>query len=433
MGEEKKKKVFVGFKPYSHQRAVIEKITGEFTKMKTVVCKSSRQKGKSTMIANILLWYVFNQKGSLNISLSPTLQQARAIFKTICDAVADADVIKYSNQTLLEIQFKNGSRIMFKSAEMKQHLRGYTVTGILCIDEAAYIDDDVFYIVLPWIDAHQAPMLLCSTPFIKQGFFYRYYQLGFDEDFVNITSIDWNDEKYKEDIQKLLPPQRLEEYRKSIPKKQFLTEYLGEFLDGDGVVFDGFKDCVGKTDISNAESIYIGIDWGAGSGDNDYTVVCGIDESGNQVLLEYWNDLNTTKQIDRIVQILEPLGDRIQQITPENNSIGKPLTDLLCERSQKWNIERETTTNQSKVDMVSELQVAFENKSIVLMDDAKQLRELGTYEAQYNPKTKNVSYNAPYGMHDDTCIALMLAWHTKKHSFGNYAIRFHNNKRIRYR
>ena len=69
-----------------------------------------------------------------------------------------------------------------------------------------------------------------------------------------------------------------------------------------------------------------------------------------------------------------------------------------------------TTTNQSKNDLVAQLQVAFEQRNIEILDDERQLLELGAYAADYNPKTRTITYNAPQGMHDDLCIGLMLAW-----------------------
>ena len=58
------------------------------------------------------------------------------------------------------------------------------------------------------------------------------------------------------------------------------------------------------------------------------------------------------------------------------------------------------------------------------MEDEKQSRELATYTAEYNAKTRNVSYNAPNGLHDDICIAMMLAYDAYKNGkiIGNYNI-----------
>jgi hypothetical protein len=99
-------------------------------------------------------------------------------------------------------------------------------------------------------------------------------------------------------------------------------------------------------------------------------------------------------------------------IYAEYNSLGKPLTDLLKEKT-KIKIVEWITTNESKARIVSQLQVAFEQKKITLLNDDKQTAELAMYEATYNMKTGNVSYNAPNGGNDDICIGLMLALECK--------------------
>ena len=109
---------------------------------------------------------------------------------------------------------------------------------------------------------------------------------------------------------------------------------------------------------------------------------------------------------------------QIVVIQTELNSLGTPLTDFLKNRSQLSAIKDKfigfNTTNQSKNAIVQNLQIAFENNEINILDDAKQLNELATYSAEYNPKTRNVTYNAPQGLNDDINIALMLSYDAYK-------------------
>lgn len=233
-----------GYKPDAHQRAV-HLLLNQKGKGHIVVVKSKRQVGKSLMIENELLRYACTWSGTTSICVSPTLTQARKIFKEIDAALSNSGIVKNSNATLLEMSFINGSRIFFKSAEQKENLRGYTVSGILCIDEAAYISDDVFYTVLPWTDVKHANILICSTPRTRQGFFYDYFQRGLDEAENGIFAVDWN----SFDLTRFLSNERLEQYRKIIPSNQFKSEYLGEWLDADGSVFINFKECVKKNTI----------------------------------------------------------------------------------------------------------------------------------------------------------------------------------------
>lgn len=414
----------VGFTPYKHQKAVIDELKNAKKQGKRVVTVSSRQKGKTFMIANLLLYYALNYVRVNCFCLSPTLKQSKSIYSTIYDVVANTGLVVKANAADYEISFINKSKIFFKSAEQGEALRGYTA-DFLCIDECCFISDEVFYTVAPWADAKNAPVLMVSTPYIKEGFFWNFYNYGL-EGINNTVTIDWSDPQYKEDIEKILPPEKLEEYRKVLPKNQFKTEYLGEWLDNEGVVFDNFKECVINKSLNSNDKLFVGLDWASGV-DADETVISIINNNGEQVFIDGWNDLNTTQTIDRVMSIINPLMSQIVSITTETNSIGKPYTDLLTERlspQHRNKVQGFTTSNSSKGDLVSDLQVAFQEHKVSVLDDDKLLRQLMAYAAEYNPKTKNVTYNAPRGLHDDRVMSLMLSYHgyKQRQTTGVYSI-----------
>lgn len=421
-----KVKHFQGIKPFSYQQAVINEVKDAKGSGKTVVVKSRRQVGKSVLIANLLLYYAINYKGTKNYVLSPTLKQGKNIYKSIINAISGCGIIKSKNATDLFITLINGSSISIKSAEQKESLRGETCTGILCIDECAYISSEVYNIVKPWCDFHKAVTLMVSTPFVKSGFFWEYYNHGLNREY-NCVSIDWSDEKYQDDMDFILPPSKLEEYRKLLPKNVFLTDYLGIFIDDDGTVFTDFKKCINKNEIKDSDKLYLGVDWAAGV-ESDDTVIVAFNQYGKQVYLDYFNKLTPTQQIDRIEKFIVQYKNQIAVVQTELNSLGTPLTDFLKNRSQLKTIINKfvgfNTTNQSKNAIVQNLQIAFEQKEIEILEDEKQSRELATYTAEYNAKTRNVSYNAPNGLHDDICIAMMLAYDAYKNGkiIGNYNI-----------
>lgn len=418
---------YVGFKPYSHQRAVIDEVKDAKGTGKVIAVKSSRQKGKSLLLANLLLYYSINYGKTKNYCVSPTLKQAKNIYQTITDAIEGTPIVKSSNATDLYIKLVNGSSINFKSAEQGSALRGYSA-HFICVDEACFIEDSIFYgLILPWADAKKAPIVMTSTPFVKEGFFWKYYNFGLEKTHNTVT-IDWCDDRFKEDIEKILPPEKLEEYRSFLPLKTFQSEYLGMWLDDDGVVFTNYRNCIIDETIKPTDKLWVGIDW-SNQSDNDDTVISILNQDGHQVLLKYWNNLTPLGQIDTIYEVLKPIEKQIVLIQPELNSIGSPYTDLLKSRLQistRGKVKGFNTSNSSKVELVSNLCVAFENCTVGILNDERQLRQLGTYSAEYNPKTKNVSYNAPQGLHDDICIALMLsydAWKNNKSS-GVYSMSF---------
>ena len=414
---------YKGFKPYLHQRAVIDELKDAKGTGKVVVCKSSRQKGKSYMIANLLLYFGINYNNTKNYCLSPSFKQAKNIYQTIVDGISKSGIVKSKNKTDLIITLVNGSTINFKSAEQREQLRGYTA-DFLCIDEAAFIPDNIFYLVLPWVDAKKAPLLMVSSPFIKDGFFYKYYNYGKDLTHNTVT-IDWADEMYRESIELILPKEKLEEYREVLPRNVFLTEYLGEWLDDDGTVFINITNCLEENHIDRNDRLFVGLDW-SNQGQNDDTVISMFNQAGKMVYLKYFNNLTPLKQIDTIFHELEPLMKQIVSINSETNSLGTPYTDLLKNKSQvlSQKVNGFNTSNTNKNAVVGKVQVALENEEISLLPDDKLKRQFGYFTADFNPKTRVISYAAPQGLHDDIVMATLLAYdaYSTGITTGNYSV-----------
>ena len=67
----------------------------------------------------------------------------------------------------------------------------------------------------------------------------------------------------------------------------------------------------------------------------------------------------------------------------------------------------------------------MENCDVTILDDEKQKNEFSYFSATYNPKTRNVSYAAPQGLHDDIVMATMLAYDALKNGLitGVYKVR----------
>ena len=409
-------RTFIGYTPRAHQKAVNDAVIGKYGVVCTV--KSRRQSGKSFMSLNLLLYYSLNRKKCVSALVSVTLAQSRKVFQELVAAVEASGVIARKNEQTLEILFINGSKVFFKSSEQgTDSLRGYTINGILILDEASFLSESILEAVLPWTNVHRPPLLIVSTPKFRNCFFYRYFMKGLSGD-KNYVSIDWNNY----DLSEFLSDDQLEEYRMMLPKNQFKTEFLGEFLDDDGVVFENFRECIGPA--GDAKDLYIGIDWATGTGE-DYTVMSVLNGKGEQVAIHRFNNLNTTATIDYMTEVLKGYGVAVKNVLCESNSIGTPMSELLMKANPNVRIETAATTNTSKGEMVSALQVLFEKGNITILDDDTQKGEIAAYEALYNPKTKNVSYNAPLGLHDDTVMALMLAvkcWQNGQRK-GKYAIR----------
>lgn len=372
---------------------------------KVLVIKAKRQVGKNFLGTAVLLNYC--SMGKINAILEPSLNQCRRVFKQITKALAKSGLLATSNASTLTIEFKNGAEILFKSAGSGDNLRGDTITGVLIIDEAAFIEDDIIETILPTIDANNANLMIISTPLFTSGFFYEEYI----SDGLNKLVLDWN----QYDTSEFLSATKLEEYRRRLSPNKFKSEYLGQFITENGLLFNNLEACIG--DPTSQDKIYIGIDFATGSG-SDYTSISGINQDGEQVFIERIKDVPPTKQVEWLANIIN--SHNVVKILAEKNSIGAVYIDML-KKKIRCPITNWVTTNSSKKDLVTTLQLALENNQIKILDDEKMLDELRKYQAEVNIRTNTVSYNASVG-NDDDVIALMLSYKAYKGTLGNYNI-----------
>ena len=407
---------FVGYTPEEWQKPIHKAIEIHPT-ASTFVILAPRQTGKTMLITNELLRASLNNKNAVSLCISITLDGSRKIYRDIVKAIEGTPALVKKNDSLLTIEFITGSIIYFRSGEQKDTLRGMTIKngGLLVVDEAAFQSDDFFFsVLLPMTNVFRANILLTSTPRFKTGFFYTYWLKGKNGD-QGVYSFDFTDY----DLSKYLPADMLEQYRQVMPKNQFISEYLGRFLDGDSMLFQDYKDRI--LPPGTTTRVYIGIDWASGTG-QDRTAISVINQSGEQIFTSSFNDKNTTQTVDYI----EELAKRYKQYNPviwaEVNGLGKPYCDLLKDRKIK--VTEWITSNQSKNELVAHLQVAFEQEKISILGDERQIDELGYYEADYNPKTRVVTYNAPRGLNDDTVVALMISWeaYLSGNRYGRYCV-----------
>lgn len=381
------------------------------------IVKAHRQCGKSRMLEMILLKVALEKKKSISICVSPTLQQADKIYKELIDAIKGTILLKSSNSVKMSLKLVNGSTIIFKSAEQDEAaLQGFTVDGILCIDEAAFIPDNIFYAILPWVRVHKAPILITSTPRYKTGFFYKYYSLGL-ENGNKIISYDWSNY----DTSALLTEEDKIELQKQLPKDIYISQVLGQFLDLNGSVFGNFSEII-SDDFDADSNVVMGIDWGSGSGGDD-TAIAIMNTKRQMVDLIHFNDKDETETIKAIVAQINKY--KPIKIIVEKNSIGNIFYSLLKKEIEKQHINTKlyafVTTNDSKEKLINKLQVDIQNKNIQLLNDAYLLTQLSVYEMKLSKSGKK-TYNAMIGYKDDCIMATLLA--IKALDTNNTEIRF---------
>lgn len=387
---------------------------------KILIIKAPRQVGKTFFNISELIYSASILKKSVSIVVEPSVFLARKVYNDITKALNGSGVIASANSTTCEINFINGSQIICRSIESMS--RGLTVSGILIIDETCFIDDESIYTLLPLINANNAGLILTSSPFTAEGYFYNMYIKGMEDNDPNIKSFDWSKE---EGIKKFLTEEKKALYKSVMSKNKYTTEILGEFLENDGLLFTNISACIGEA-VPTEKTAYIGIDFATGS-DGDYTVLTAINGKGQVIKQVAVNDLTPTKQVDWLVGIIENIkkGYTIRTILAEKNSIGAVYIDYMRKSLLKSNltVQEFITTNDSKRRIIEQLQTAFEQAAITIPNDPVLINELKRFQATVNPTTKVVRYEGK-NCHDDRTMSLAFAYEAYLRRLGNFTISF---------
>ena len=383
-------------KLHKHQRVVYDAVIGDNGAGDIYVVKSKRQCGKSFVASLILIYFSLNRRDTISMIVEPTLNQSRRMFKDIVKMLEGSNIIKNANQSLLSIDFINGSEIIFKSAEQYDAIRGYSVSGILIIDEGAFIVDDVYEILFPVRDAHNAPMLVISTPLFCDGYFYRLFKS------TNSKSYDWCDY----DTSMFLSDEKLEQYRNTLSDLKFRSEYLGLFITDGGYVFRNITKCVLRDSEITGDPVCVGIDWAVGN-DGDDTVLSLLDANANAVEFVRLNNMSPVEQIDTIVNKLNTMPS-LKKVVVEQNSIGNVYFDMLKHKFSRHSIlTKFNTTNESKRRIIEQLATAFQNENIHIQNDRELINQLQHYAVEKT--AKGYTYNGQ-GAHDDYVMSLAMAY-----------------------
>ena len=367
------------------------------------------------MVEALLLQASINNRNAVSLFVEPTVKQCKKVFRELRKSVEPLPICKSASESTMDINFTNGSQIVFLSAESDiAALQGFTVKngGLLIIDESAFISDEVFQALFPTTDVHKAKTILTSTPRFRYGLFYDYFVEGLNS--KTVISHDWAGET-------ILTPERMEFYRRKLPENVFRNYYLGEFTDFGSGVFGDISECISNhpTNLSSTVDCVFGIDWSTGSG-GDETSITIFNTLKEMIHIESFNDLDETQTIDRIVNLAKTY--RPKKIQVELNSIGKIFYGLLKKRLAESHISTNVlgfnTTNESKNKIVNKFQIAIQMKEVTILQDEKLIYQLGIFESKPT-STGKVTYAASKNGHDDLIMSTLLAYDCL--STGNYS------------
>lgn len=355
---------------------------------------------------------------------APTYDQCRVGWDELVYAAGDVATF---NQTRMEAHFPGGGRILFRTLDNPSHKRGHGANGII-IDEASYIPESAYYEVLqPMIADTEGWGVYIFTP---NGHNWTWRE--------SIAALDREDSAFWQiptlgvqvvNGQLVRKPHPLENpsfpfteaqrLYETLPERVFKAEFMAEFLEGSGAVFRRIDEAatleMQVNPIAGHEYV-MGCDWAMS---NDFTAIAVLDLTTKQmVALDRFNGIDWSLQRGRLKALYDHWKPRV--VVAEENSIGSPNIEALVREGVR--IRSFKTTAQSKPPLIESLVLAFERLELHILDNPILKAELTAYERRVSPATGRSQYTAPEGMHDDTVIALALAWSEAAHGLHLYEL-----------
>ena len=143
-----------------------------------VLMNCARQTGKSTAAGVLALHKALVAPGALVLILAPAERQAKELFSKVADFYHTlGHPIPADSYRKLGMQLTNGSRIEALPGTEKT-IRGFSGGALLIVDEAARVDDGLYYAIRPMLAVSGGRLMMLSTPFGKRGVFFEEWMEG---------------------------------------------------------------------------------------------------------------------------------------------------------------------------------------------------------------------------------------------------------------
>ncbi len=395
------------FAPYEKQKPIVRACKDN--NIKYVIYNASRQSGKTLLLSNMAVYYALDKVDECITIISPTDSMVKKIYKQIINSIIHLPFVKsYKQQSGdSEIVFTNRSMILFRSAASRESLRGYSNT-VLLVDEAAYIEEETWNMVLaPTLAVRGKKVLFCSTP-RGTNFFYKMYMKGLKGGLYRSFKTTYKDNPYAN-------IEFIESQKQIIPFDVFSQEYEGEFVDGGGLfkTIDQYATILQLESPVKGDFYYSGIDIGF---KKDATVHIIFNNHGEMVHMDRMVAVTNDEQIRRIKEKLV-LFD-VQKCLVEANNQGLPVIQQLIAQGM-WKVDAFNTTATSKPQIINQFVYAFNDGQLRFLNDDLVKEEFKAFGYKLSTNG-HIKFGANYG-HDDIVMATTIAYNCyKSNQFAGY-------------
>src|SRR5215211_7749756 len=213
----------VGLTPDAWQRDVLR------SEAPRILLNCSRQSGKSTMAAVLALHKALINPAALVLILAPAERQAKELFSKVAEMYRTlGHPIPADSYRKMGVELSNRSRIEALPGT-ERTIRGFSGADLLVVDEAARVEDALYYATRPMLAVSGGRLLMMSTPFGKRGVFYEEWSGG--------AGKGWERYEVLASQCPRIPDVFLEEERVALGPWWYAQEYECRFMDVNDQVF----------------------------------------------------------------------------------------------------------------------------------------------------------------------------------------------------
>lgn len=192
-----------------------------------VLLLCGRQMGKSSVSAALALSAAVLAPDSPVLLLSPSDRQSAELFRKVVglyDALGRP--VPSASRTARRLELSNGSRVVSLPGT-ERTVRGFSGVALLVIDEAARVDDALYYAVRPMLAVSGGRLVALSTPYGKRGWFHDEWHGEGQWERVRVPATECP----------RIPPEFLVAERRALGERYYRQEYLTEFTETIDAVF----------------------------------------------------------------------------------------------------------------------------------------------------------------------------------------------------
>ena len=304
------------------------------------------------------------------------------------------EIIKKKNETDLKVELTNGSFMQVIGTDKIDSIVGTNPLGCI-FTEYSLQDPTAWDLMRPVLAENGGWAAFIFTPRGMNHGWKILQQAKENGWFWQVLTVDDT---------RAIPKDILDQEKKEMPQDLFEQEYYCKFIEGAGAFFKGVDDCIDREpfEIRLDKKYQLGIDLAKF---NDYTVITPFNlntfQAGKQ---DRFNQIDYNLQKAKIEVSYHKFAKGRMVI--DSTGVGEPVYDDL-KQTVKEIIPFHFTENSRK-DLLTNLQILLEQRKIRIPNDPILIAELKSFHYEISDRGK-VRVCVPEGLHDDCCMSLALA------------------------